>query len=132
VSEVAWVVGDFGQLLEQAGRVATARKRRLFACAVARHLGEPRRGRLYFPLFEAAVEVAERYADGAADAEELARAHRSIRHCRSRLTQPTVLDDALALTAPPPWDLARVGRGWPCSATSSATCFAPSRSMPPG
>jgi hypothetical protein len=69
VTEAEWLAcTDPGPVLELVGGRASDRKLRLFACACLRriwHLVEDPRGR-------AVVEVAERFADGRADRQELA------------------------------------------------------------
>jgi hypothetical protein len=61
---------DHWRMLEFLRDRASARKLRLFACSCCRRIWPL----LRYPASRVAVEVAERYADGLADAAELAAA----------------------------------------------------------
>jgi hypothetical protein len=65
-------------MLESLGRSASARKLRLFSCACCRRIWHL----IDVPQCREAVEVAERYADGDADADRLELAYQNaVRHC---------------------------------------------------
>jgi hypothetical protein len=84
------------ELIDQLGRPATVyhRKRRLFACACCRRV---------WPLLEgparAAVEAAERFADGEATEDELRAASRSAEEAGRGLTRAANVATAAALAA---------------------------------
>jgi hypothetical protein len=79
---------------------ASARKLRLFAVACARRLGERNH-----PLARAAVDVAERFADGQASAEELRAARLACTHADesaawyAAISQPAIAARNAALSA---------------------------------
>src|SRR6185437_11919140 len=58
-------------MLRHLGRRASGRKLRLFACACCRRIG----GTMEDPRSRMAVDVAERFADGLADLQDLQGAH---------------------------------------------------------
>jgi hypothetical protein len=98
MTEAEWLAGtDPGAVLELVGGRASDRKLRLFACACLRrvwHLLEDPRGR-------AAVEVAERFADGRADRQEVALSWHAARQAQDATMQGSaaahVLDAAAYL-----------------------------------
>jgi hypothetical protein len=84
--EAEWLAcTDLFTLLQYRRRPFTDRKLRLFACACCRQLWDL----LNFNLSRAAVEVAERFADGLATEAELSEAHE-----RAAAVIPSVADPA--------------------------------------
>lgn len=103
MTEAEWLAGaDPLPMLEylRGGERANARQLRLFAVACARRLGERNH-----PLARAAVDVAERFADGQASAEELRAARLACKHAGASaawyaaISQPEIAARNAALSA---------------------------------
>jgi hypothetical protein len=108
-NEAQWLACTDPLLLTQwEGPAATERKRRLFACACCRLLW----GKLTQPRARAAVEVAERFADGAATEKERTAAYQAV---LALCTQAGTSVDPLYAAAnaaggqPAPDSVARIG-----------------------
>jgi hypothetical protein len=101
VTEAEWLAcADPVPMLAFLRRKASPRKLRLFAVACARRLGEHNH-----PLARHAVDVAERFADGEASAEELRAARLACKHADesaawyAAISQPEIAARNAALSA---------------------------------